>query len=98
MAVVHTDARMVQHEDDELDQLEIEVDEIAMRLLSKAPLAGNLRFITAVMRISHDLERVGDEATKIARRTVELRVPPRGCRGANAVTATNVLRALWGTT
>src|SRR5438552_9925367 len=70
-------ARAVQHEDDELDQLEIEIDEIAIGLLSKAPLASDLRFITAAMKISHDLERVGDEATKIARRSIELSQEPQ---------------------
>jgi len=69
-------AREVQYEDDELDQLEIEMDEIAIGLLSKAPLGLDLRFITAAMKISHDLERVGDEATKIARRSVELSQEP----------------------
>ena len=70
-------ARAVQHEDDELDQLEIEIDDIAVGLLSKAPLASDLRFITAAMKISHDLERVGDEATKIARRSIELSQEPQ---------------------
>ena len=70
-------ARAVQHEDDELDRLEIEIDEIAFGLLSKAPLANDLRFITAAMKISHDLERVGDEATKIARRSLELSHEPQ---------------------
>ena len=70
-------ARAVQHEDDELDQLEIEIDDIAIGLLSKAPLASDLRFITAAMKISHDLERVGDEATKIARRSIELSQEPQ---------------------
>jgi len=70
-------ARLVQHEDDELDQLEIEIDDIALGLLAKAPLASDLRFITAAMKISHDLERVGDEATKIARRSIELSQEPQ---------------------
>jgi phosphate transport system protein len=70
-------ARAVQHEDDELDQFEIEIDEIAIGLLAKAPLGLELRFITAAMKISHDLERVGDEATKIARRSIELSQEPQ---------------------
>ena len=70
-------ARVVQQEDDELDKLEIEIDDIAVGLLSKAPLATDLRFITAAMKISHDLERVGDEATKIARRSIELSQEPQ---------------------
>jgi len=70
-------ARVVQHEDDDLDRLEIEIDDMAVGLLSKAPLASDLRFITAAMKISHDLERVGDEATKIARRSIELSQEPQ---------------------
>src|SRR5437667_6848565 len=70
-------ARQVQHEDDELDRLEIEVDDMAVGPLSKAPLASDPRFITAAMKISHDLERVGDEATKIARRSIELSQEPQ---------------------
>src|SRR5207247_7094295 len=70
-------ARAVEHEDDELDRLEIEIDDMAVGLLSKAPLASDLRFITAAMKISHDLERVGDEATKIARRSIELSQEPQ---------------------
>jgi len=46
-------------------------------LLSKAPLASDLRLITVAMKISHDLERVGDEATTIARRSVELSQEPQ---------------------
>lgn len=58
--------------DDRLDQLEIEIDEDALRLLTKAPLAQQLRLITVAMKISGDLERIGDEATTISRRAVEL--------------------------
>lgn len=65
-------ARHVKEDDTVLDQLEIEIDDIAIHLLSKAPLATDLRFITVAMKISHDLERVGDEATTIARRAMQL--------------------------
>ena len=70
-------ARSVKEEDNALDQLEIEVDETAIGLLSKAPLASDLRLITVAMKISHDLERVGDEATTISRRAVELSQEPQ---------------------
>src|SRR5438132_7910722 len=70
-------ARSVKEEDNALDQLEIEVDETAIGLLSKAPLASDLRLITVAMKISHDLERVGDEATTIARRSLELALEPQ---------------------
>jgi len=70
-------ARSVKEEDNAIDQLEIEVDEMAIGLLSKAPLASDLRLITVAMKISHDLERVGDEATTISRRAVELSQEPQ---------------------
>src|SRR6266480_2911437 len=70
-------ARSVKEEDTALDRLEIEVDERAIGLLSKAPLASDLRLITVAMKISHDLERVGDEATTISRRAVELSQEPQ---------------------
>ena len=70
-------ASRAKEEDRVIDQLEIEIDDIAINLLSKAPLASDLRLITVAMKISHDLERVGDEATTIARRTVELNQEPQ---------------------
>jgi phosphate transport system protein len=69
-------ARAVRAEDSVLDQLDKEIDELAISLLSKAPLAGDLRLITVAMKICHDLERVGDEAKKIAKRAVELNQEP----------------------
>ena len=62
----------VKEDDGLLDHAEIEIDELSIRLLAKAPLATDLRFITVAMKISRDLERVGDEATTIARRAIEL--------------------------
>jgi phosphate transport system protein len=70
-------ARAVKESDNILDQLEIEIDEMAIRLLAKAPLATDLRLITVAMKISQDLERVGDEATTIARRSIELSQEPQ---------------------
>jgi phosphate transport system protein len=70
-------ARQVQEDDNKLDQLEVEIDEQAIILLSHAPLASDLRFITMAMKISHALERVGDEATTISRRSLELSQEPQ---------------------
>ena len=70
-------ARAVEEEDSAIDQLEVEIDDTAVALLSKAPLALNLRMITVAMKISQDLERVGDEATTIARRSIELSQEPQ---------------------
>ena len=50
-----------------------EVDEMAYDLLAKEqPMAVDLRFILAVIKINGDLERIGDQAVSIARRTQEL--------------------------
>lgn len=71
-------AEQVKRDDDKLDQLEVELDEMAIGLLAlNAPLAIDLRLITTAMKISHDLERVGDEATTIARRGIELNREPQ---------------------
>lgn len=70
-------AQQVEAQDQILDAFEIELDEAAIALLAKAPSATELRLLTVVMKISHDLERVGDEATTIARRTLELNEEPQ---------------------
>jgi phosphate transport system protein len=59
-----------------IDRFEVEVDEMAIRLLAKAPLASDLRLIAVAMKISQNLERVGDEATKIAKRARDLGQEP----------------------
>ena len=66
----------VRADDSVIDRFEIEVDEMAIRLLSKAPLASDLRLIAVTMKISQNLERVGDEATKIANRARDLSQEP----------------------
>jgi phosphate transport system protein len=65
-------ALQVQANDDIMDQYEIEIDDLAIQLLTKALLDTDLRLITVAMKISQNLERIGDEATTIARRAVEL--------------------------
>jgi phosphate transport system protein len=69
-------ARRVKEDDSILDELEKEIDELSVHLLAKAPLASQLRLIAVAMKISHDLERVGDEATTISRRVIELNAEP----------------------
>jgi phosphate transport system protein len=65
-------ALRVQAEDAVIDRFEIEVDDLAIRLLGRAPRASDLRLITVAMKISQNLERVGDETTTIARRVQDL--------------------------
>jgi phosphate transport system protein len=66
----------VRRDDNIIDQFEIEIDEMAIVLLTKAPLASNLRLITVAMKVSQNLERIGDEATKIAKRARDLAQEP----------------------
>ena len=78
-AVVQRDealARQVREDDVILDRLEVEMDDMAVHLLAKAPLASDLRLVLMVMKISQNLERVGDEANKIAKRARDLAGEP----------------------
>ena len=65
-------ALRVKEDDRIIDQFEIEIDDLVIQLLTKAPLATNLRLVTVAMKISQNLERVGDEASKIAKRARDL--------------------------
>jgi phosphate transport system protein len=69
-------ALRVKESDTTIDQLEVEIDDMAIQLLAKAPLASDLRLVTVAMKISQNLERVGDEATKIAKRARDLSQEP----------------------
>lgn len=69
-------AREVRDGDAAVDQLEIEVDDRAVRLLSHAPLASDLRLVLVIMRASQNLERIADEAAKIANRARALAEQP----------------------
>lgn len=64
--------------DDAVNMLEIEIDDMCLKLLAlHQPTAGDLRFITSTMKIINDLERIGDLAVNIGQRTLDLlKVPP----------------------
>ena len=72
----HDLALRVKADDDVIDRLEIEIDDLAIQLLTRAPLASNLRLVTVAMKICQNLERIGDEATKIAKRSRDLAQEP----------------------
>ncbi len=69
-------ARRAKEDDSIIDHLEMEIDEAALQLLAYKPSAFDLRLVTIAMKIAHDLERVGDEATTISRRCLELSHEP----------------------
>jgi phosphate transport system protein len=60
-------ARKIIDADREIDEIEVEVEEECLKIIAlHQPVAGDLRFITAVVKINNDLERIGDEAVNIA--------------------------------
>jgi phosphate transport system protein len=70
-------ARQVIDADNELDDLEVKIDDAAIHLLAKAPLATDLRLTAVAMKISQNLERIGDSAVTIARRSIDLGTEPQ---------------------
>jgi len=63
--------------DDQLDRMEEEIDQHAIRLLAtRQPMAVDLRVITMAMKIANDLERIGDYAGNIAKRCKRLVASP----------------------
>jgi phosphate transport system protein len=70
-------AAAVIERDDELDDLEKGIDTEAIRYMNlRSPIATELRLVIVGMKASHDLERVGDEATNIAKRAIRLAAEP----------------------
>lgn len=83
-AVEHRDGKLA-HEvvegDSRIDLMEVEVEEECLKILAlHQPVATDLRFIVAVLKINNDLERIGDLAVNIASRARALsaiKTPPR---------------------
>lgn len=85
---IHKSIRALVERDDELardvikndhliNAFDVEIDEECIRLIAlRQPKAGDLRFITTAMKITTDLERIGDLAEDIAERTLELNQEP----------------------
>ncbi|MCX7824726.1 MAG: phosphate signaling complex protein PhoU [Verrucomicrobiae bacterium] len=70
-------ARRVIAGDEQLDRLEMEMDERAIQLIAlRQPKAKDLRFIAMAMKISKELERIGDQSVSIAHRALELNKEP----------------------
>jgi len=66
-------AAAVIRQDHEIDDLEIEIESLAVSLLAlHQPMARDLRFIIGAIKVSNDLERVGDHAVNIAQETERL--------------------------
>ena len=66
-------AQQVREIDDQINQMERNIDEECLRILARRqPAASDLRLIISISKSVIDLERIGDEASKIARRAIQL--------------------------
>ncbi len=64
-------------QENEINHLHIEIDDLCLKLLAlRQPMAFDLRFITAVMKINSELERIGDQAVNISQNSMELLKQP----------------------
>lgn len=75
-ALINRDAPLAQRvlaNDEEIDRMEVEVEEECLKILALyQPVAADLRFVVAVLKINNDLERMGDLAKNIAKRVGQL--------------------------
>jgi phosphate transport system protein len=71
--------QLVLRDEPKINAVEREVDELSVDLLAmQQPMAVDLRFIIACIKINADLERVGDQAVNIAERVLDMVNHPRG--------------------
>jgi phosphate transport system protein len=80
-ALVRRDAALaaeVVGRDGALDALEREIESFCIRILAlRQPMAGDLRFIVAAMKVAHNLERIGDYARNGAKRSIVIAQQPQ---------------------
>jgi phosphate transport system protein len=70
-------AKSVIERDHQINTLDVQIDEECIRLIAlMQPMAGDLRFLTTAMKITTDLERMGDNSVNIAERALELNREP----------------------
>jgi len=71
-------AEVIIERDHEVNRLDVDIDDICVRLLALHQPAGrDLRFITTGLKITTDLERIGDMAVNICERALELNQEPQ---------------------
>jgi len=77
-SIDRTLANQIMKTDYEIDELEVEVEEECLKILAlHQPVAVDLRFLVAVIKINNDLERIGDQAVNIAERVENISKRPR---------------------
>ena len=66
-------AQKVMANDAEIDRIEVELEEECLKVLALyQPVAADLRFVVAVLKINNDLERIGDLASNIAKTVCQI--------------------------
>ncbi|MFO7645100.1 MAG: phosphate signaling complex protein PhoU [Desulfosarcina sp.] len=66
-------AREIIDLDYEIDEMEVDIDEECLKTIAlHQPVAADLRFVVAVIKINNDLERIGDQVVNIAQRVVRI--------------------------
>ena len=66
-------AKEIVHLDHEIDEMEVEIEEACLKIIAlHQPVAADLRFLVAVIKINNDLERIGDQVVNIAQRVVRI--------------------------
>ena len=71
-------AKIIIERDHEVNRLDVEIDDLCIRLLALHQPAGkDLRFITTGLKITTDLERIGDMAVNTSERALELNQEPQ---------------------
>jgi phosphate transport system protein len=73
MQMDSSEAERIARRDSEVNQMEMAIDdECATILARRQPTASDLRLVIAIIKVNRDLERIGDEAAKVARQAVKL--------------------------
>jgi phosphate transport system protein len=80
-ALIERDTRLAEEviaRDDEIDRMELAIDKLTIELIAKMqPAASDLRFVATIMKITPELERIGDLAQDVCERVIELNREPQ---------------------
>ncbi|VTR67387.1 Phosphate-specific transport system accessory protein PhoU [Desulfosarcina cetonica] len=70
-------AKEIIHNDHQVDEMEVEIEEECLKIIAlHQPVAADLRFLIAVVKINNDLERIGDQVVNIAQRVLHIAKRP----------------------